>query len=136
MARDAGFRTTLPVSGRRVLVVGGTSTALGRIAGLRDAGARITVCVGGGIAAYKVIEGKGATNYAIGLAVADIMSAVLRDEHRFLPVSTLFTGQYGIDDVCLSAPCVVSAGGVAGPAELPLDETDLADRLGLASPVF
>ncbi|MBW9205901.1 L-lactate dehydrogenase [Mumia sp. zg.B17] len=99
--------------------------------------------------AYKVIEGKGATNFAIGLAAADIMSAVLRDEHRFLPVSTLFTGQYGIDDVCLSAPCVVSASGVAGPAELPLDETDLAglrssaatlrsqiDSLGLASPVF
>ncbi|WP_370615718.1 L-lactate dehydrogenase [Mumia sp. Pv 4-285] len=75
--------------------------------------------------AYKVIEGKGATNYAIGLATADIMSAVLRDEHRFLPVSTLFTGQYGISDVCLSAPCVVSRAGVAGPAELPLDETDL-----------
>lgn len=43
MARDAGFRTTLPVSGRRVLVVGGGSTALGRIAALRDAGAEITV---------------------------------------------------------------------------------------------
>ncbi|KAA1418344.1 L-lactate dehydrogenase [Mumia zhuanghuii] len=76
--------------------------------------------------AYKVIEGKGATNYAIGLATADIMSAVLRDEHRFLPVSTLFTGQYGISDVCLSAPCVVRRAGVAGPAELPLDGTDLA----------
>ncbi|QMW65478.1 L-lactate dehydrogenase [Mumia sp. ZJ1417] len=75
--------------------------------------------------AYTVIEGKGATNYAIGLAMADIMSAVLRDEHRFLPVSTLFTGQYGISDVCLSAPCVVGTNGAAGPAVLPLDDTDL-----------
>lgn len=76
--------------------------------------------------AYSVIEGKGATNYAIGLAMADIMTAVLRDEHRFLPVSTLLTGQYGIRDVCLSVPCVVGANGAAGPAVLPLDETDLA----------
>src|SRR5690606_20107129 len=32
-------------------------------------------------AAYKVIEGKGATNYAIGLSATRIAEAVLRDEH-------------------------------------------------------
>ncbi|KHL13385.1 L-lactate dehydrogenase [Mumia flava] len=76
--------------------------------------------------AYTVIEGKGATEYAIGLAVAEIMEAALRDEHRFLPVSVPFTGQYGISGVCLSAPCIVDRQGVHGPVELPIDETDLA----------
>ena len=32
--------------------------------------------------AYKIIEGKGATNYAIGLSAANIAGAVLRDEQR------------------------------------------------------
>ena len=38
--------------------------------------------------AYKIIEGKGATNYAIGLAASNIAGAVLRDENRVLTVST------------------------------------------------
>jgi L-lactate dehydrogenase len=39
--------------------------------------------------AYRVIEGKGATNYAIGLAAARILEAVLNDERSILPVSSL-----------------------------------------------
>jgi len=37
------FRADLPVAGRRVLVVGGGSTAMPYVAGLRDSGAEITV---------------------------------------------------------------------------------------------
>lgn len=43
MARDAGFRATLPVSGRHVLVVGGGTAALAQVASLRDGGAAVTV---------------------------------------------------------------------------------------------
>src|ERR687897_554874 len=39
-------------------------------------------------AAYQIIQGKGATNYAIGLATARILEAVLHDESRILPVSS------------------------------------------------
>ncbi|WP_262850047.1 uroporphyrinogen-III C-methyltransferase [Mumia quercus] len=49
MARDAGFRATFPVSGRRVLVVGGGTAALAQVASLRDGGARVTV-----VAAHSV----------------------------------------------------------------------------------
>ena len=42
-------------------------------------------------AAYQIIEGKGATNYAIGLATAKILEAVLHNESRVLPVSALLT---------------------------------------------
>ena len=57
--------------------------------------------------AYRIIEGKGATNYAVGLAGTRIIEAVLDDEHRILPVSTLLDGAYGLDDVCLSLPTLV-----------------------------
>ena len=63
-------------------------------------------------AAYKVIEMKGSTNYAIAMAVRRIVQAVMRDEKSILTVSSLLTGQYGINDVCLSLPCVIGKRGV------------------------
>jgi L-lactate dehydrogenase len=63
--------------------------------------------------AYHVIESKGATYYAVSLALERIVGAVLRDERSVLTVSTLAGGQYGIDGVCLSMPCVVDSSGAA-----------------------
>jgi L-lactate dehydrogenase len=63
-------------------------------------------------AAEEVIRGKGATNYAIGLAATRVLEAMLYDEASVLPVSSLLEGQYGIEDVCLSLPSVVAARGV------------------------
>ena len=71
-------------------------------------------------AAYDIIRGKGATTYAIGLAVTSIVGAILNDEHRIMPVSTLLDGAYGIDDVCLSMPVVVGSGGVERGMDVPL----------------
>jgi L-lactate dehydrogenase len=47
-------------------------------------------------AAYRVIQGTGATNYAIGLAAARILEAVLHDENSVLPVSSLADGYRGL----------------------------------------
>ncbi|MCH8564304.1 L-lactate dehydrogenase [Nesterenkonia sp. LB17] len=63
-------------------------------------------------AAYKVIAGKGATNYAIGLSAARIVEAVLNDENAILPVSSVLDGFLDISGVALSIPTVVSASGV------------------------
>lgn len=71
-------------------------------------------------AAYDIIRGKGATTYAIGLAVTSIIGAILNDERRIMPVSTLQEGEHGISDVCLSMPAVVGTGGVARRMEVPL----------------
>lgn len=62
--------------------------------------------------AYKIIEAKGATYYAIGLALVRIVEAILRDENSVLPVSTLINEYYGINDICLSIPSVVNRSGV------------------------
>lgn len=71
-------------------------------------------------AAYKIIQGKGATNFAIGLATARIVEAVLKDENRVLPVSSLLSGYRGIDDVCLSVPCIVNRRGVDRVLAVPM----------------
>lgn len=55
-------------------------------------------------AAHQVIQGKGATNYAVGLAVCNILEAILFDERRVLPVSGLLRGFRGMEDACLSLP--------------------------------
>ncbi|HEX8773225.1 MAG TPA: L-lactate dehydrogenase [Pyrinomonadaceae bacterium] len=75
-------------------------------------------------AAPEIIERKGHTSYAIASCVVRICEAVLRDEHTVLPVSTMTHGQYGIEGVYLSLPCVVGTGGVERVIELPLDEQE------------
>ena len=75
--------------------------------------------------ADKIIEGKGATNYAIALAGTRIVETILNDEHGVLPVSSLLDDFYGISDVCLSVPTVVSASGVGERMEVPLSRDEL-----------
>jgi L-lactate dehydrogenase len=70
-------------------------------------------------AAYTVIAGKGATNYAIGLSGARIVEAVLNDEGAVLPVSSVLDDYRGVSGVALSVPSVVDAGGVSRVIDVP-----------------
>jgi len=63
-------------------------------------------------AAYKIIKGKGATYYAIGLGLVRITESILRNEYSVLTVSSLLEGEHGIHDVCLSIPSVVARDGI------------------------
>jgi len=74
-------------------------------------------------AAYKVILGKGATNYAIGLSSARIVEAILGDEHAVMPVSTVLRDFHGLDGVALSVPSIVSAKGA-----VPIRNTSFSDH--------
>jgi len=79
-------------------------------------------------AAYEVIQRKGATSYAIGLGVTQIVQSILRDQHRVLTVSCLTHGLYGIEEVYLSLPAVVNRQGVGRIVQLalgPLEEQQL-----------
>lgn len=78
-------------------------------------------------AAYEIIERKGATFYAIGLGVRNVAEAILRDHNTILPVSTLMTGQFGIEGICLSLPSVVDRGGVEVILEPAMDDAELAE---------
>lgn len=77
-------------------------------------------------AAYEIIQGKGATWYAVGLAVSRIVEAVIRDEDRVQPVSSLLDDYYGISDVCLSVPSIVNGRGVVDKLPIPMSEGELA----------
>lgn len=63
-------------------------------------------------AAYKIIETKGATYYAIALALDRIVTAILKNEASVLNVSTLLTDYHGINDVYLGVPCIVDRTGI------------------------
>lgn len=77
--------------------------------------------------AYRIIAGKGATNYAVALAGSRIIEAVLKNERRVLPVSKLLTNYHGISDVCLSVPTIVGSGGAEHEIQVPMSADELAD---------
>ncbi len=70
--------------------------------------------------AYHIIDYKGATYYAVGLALTRIAGAILRNERSILSVSTELDGEFGLNDVCLSVPCVVGRNGAERVIENPL----------------
>ncbi len=76
-------------------------------------------------AAYKIIETKGATYYAIAVAIDRICRAILKDEGSILPVSTLLDNYHGISDVYLGVPCIVDAKGIREVLPLDLNETEI-----------
>lgn len=63
-------------------------------------------------AAYEIIGRKGFTNSAIGVVIARIVKTILEDEKSVIPVSVPLSGEYGIEDVCMSLPCVIGLEGV------------------------
>jgi L-lactate dehydrogenase len=63
-------------------------------------------------AAYRIIEGKGATYYGIGAGIAQIVQAIRDDERRVLTVSSLTTGMEAFKGICLSLPRVVGLKGI------------------------
>ena len=76
--------------------------------------------------AYEIIERKGATYYGVAVAVKRIATAIVKDEHAVLPVSSLMQGEFGLNDLCLSIPTVVGQNGVEKVVDIYLnnDEND------------
>lgn len=63
--------------------------------------------------AYHIIDYKGATNFGVGLALVQIVGAILKNQRRVLTVSYHLEGEYGIEDISLATPCLISQNGVA-----------------------
>lgn len=73
----------------------------------------------------EVIRLKGGAGYAVGLAIREVVHAILLDTRQILPVSTLQTGLYGISDVCLSVPTIVGRRGMVQQIEMKLTDEEL-----------
>ena len=82
-------------------------------------------------AAYRIIEGKGATNLAIGLSTARILAAIADDERAVLPISSRHSFA-GIGDVCLSLPTIVGRGGAMGVVDVPMNAHEQAGLVASA----
>ncbi len=75
----------------------------------------------------EVIKCKGATYYAIALSVSQIAEAILRDTKAVLTVSSYQDGsRFGINDVCLSLPCVLGANGIERRITPPMTDEEVA----------
>ena len=62
--------------------------------------------------AYHIIDYKGATWFAVGLALTRIAAAILRNQNSVLTVSAVLEGEYGLRGVSLGVPCLVSQKGI------------------------
>jgi L-lactate dehydrogenase len=72
-------------------------------------------------AAYRIIERKGATYYAVAAGLMRITQAILRNQSTVLSVSSVINDYYGISDVCFSLPTVIDRGGVENVLRLELN---------------
>ena len=80
--------------------------------------------------AYHIIDYKGATSFAVGLALTQIAAAILRNQHGVLTVSSVLAGEYGLSGVSLGVPCILSQKGVEKVLEvaLPRDEQSALEK--------
>lgn len=75
-------------------------------------------------AAYTIINGKGATYYGIGCALARIVDAVLHDQRSILTVCSPTADVAGVKDVTVALPRLVGGSGVIETFPLPLSESE------------
>jgi len=75
-------------------------------------------------AAATIIAAKGATYYAIGVVINQLVEAIFHDARRVYPLSVPLEGEYGYRDVSLSLPCVLGRGGVVETLQIVLSEEE------------
>ena len=81
-------------------------------------------------AGSEVIRLKGGAGWAVGVAITEVIRAILLDEKRVLCVSSIPGGAYGVGQgVSLSLPAIIGQGGVEGYLEVDLSS---AEQAGIA----
>ena len=76
-------------------------------------------------AGWEVYNRKGTTYYAIASATAGIIKAIINDENKIIPVSTLLEGEYGEYDVFTGVPAILNSKGVKEVVEIDMTEEEL-----------
>ncbi len=82
-------------------------------------------------AGHEIIDGKGATYFGIGAALARIVNTILRDERAVLCVSTVVPAAMGLGEVSLSLPTLVGREGVL--RVMPIQANDVERKALKAS---
>ncbi len=76
--------------------------------------------------AYSIMEAKGATTYGIAAVTGQIIRAIMEDENKVFPVSTMFHGEYGMEDIYMGIPAVLTSHGVKELVEYHLTDEEQA----------
>lgn len=74
---------------------------------------------------HEVLMNKGYTNIGIAKSVERIIQAILINELSVLPLSTTLEGEYGIEGVALSLPCIVTKDGIGKRLQVPLSVSEV-----------
>lgn len=85
-------------------------------------------------AGWVIAEGKGTTNFGIASTTVAIVKAILNDENKVIPVSTLLEGEYGVDGVFAGVPAILNQTGVKEIVEIHMTEEEqqqFADSIGI-----
>jgi L-lactate dehydrogenase len=77
-------------------------------------------------AAYRIIDGKGATYYGIGAALAEIVDAVIHDRRAVMTISSRVEGVMDVDGVTLSLPTLIGGQGVLSVLPLRINAEEMA----------
>lgn len=77
-------------------------------------------------AGWQMVQGKGATEFGIGHAAAELIKTILHNEQRILPCSVRLKGEYGQHDIYASIPCVIAANGLEYTVPLHLSPSEEA----------
>ncbi len=80
--------------------------------------------------ALTVIQKKGATVFAPASNTADMVEAILKDQHKLMICSANLHGEYGVDDVSLGVPVILGRNGIEKIEEWNLDEEELRQLRG------
>lgn len=63
--------------------------------------------------------------YAPGVAAAQMVEAIVKDQKRIFPCCVLLNGEYGLNNIYLGAPVVLGKNGVEKVIELKLNEDEM-----------
>ena len=75
---------------------------------------------------WEILNRKGTTYYGIATACAGVIKAILNDENRIVPVSTLLEGEYGEKNVYAGVPTILNRTGAADVLEIHMTPGELA----------
>lgn len=74
---------------------------------------------------WEIYNRKGTTYYGIASACVGIIKAILYDENRIIPVSTLLEGEYGQHGVFAGVPTILNRTGASDVLEIHMTEDEL-----------
>ncbi|MBU1262403.1 hypothetical protein KKH65_03515 [bacterium] len=76
-------------------------------------------------AGSEMIKKKQGAGWAVGLAVADVVKAILRDEKSIFPLTSLISDWNGLSGLCISVPVEVAGEGITSYPKIHLSLKEL-----------